>query len=131
MAKFIGRQEELRLLTSLLSKQTASLIVIKGRRRIGKSRLLEEFTHSFKKTYTFAGLPPTEETTAQYQREEFTRQFARQFGHAPSRKNDWGDLFWELSQQTKNDQRLIILDEITWMGEKEPKIKVSNTLIEK
>ncbi len=42
-SKFIGREEELKLLGHLLSKKSASLVVIKGRRRIGKSRLIEEF----------------------------------------------------------------------------------------
>jgi AAA+ ATPase superfamily predicted ATPase len=39
MAKFIGRKQELQTLKNLLYKRSASLIVIKGRRRIGKSRL--------------------------------------------------------------------------------------------
>lgn len=56
MAKFIGRQEELSLLKGLASRRSASLIVIKGRRRIGKSRLLDEFASFFEKAYIFAGL---------------------------------------------------------------------------
>ncbi len=40
---FIGREYELEILRDLLSMRVASLAVIKGRRRIGKSRLVEEF----------------------------------------------------------------------------------------
>jgi AAA+ ATPase superfamily predicted ATPase len=43
MAQFIGRTFELKELRALWNKQSASLVVIKGRRRIGKSRLVEEF----------------------------------------------------------------------------------------
>jgi len=43
MAIFIGREYEMGRLSELLDKKSASLIVIKGRRRIGKSRLLTEF----------------------------------------------------------------------------------------
>ena len=43
LPNFIGREYELKTLIRFLKKQTASLIVIKGRRRIGKSRLVAEF----------------------------------------------------------------------------------------
>jgi uncharacterized protein len=42
--KFIGRKQELQKLEALLAKNTTNLVVIKGRRRIGKSRLVEEFS---------------------------------------------------------------------------------------
>ena len=41
--KFIGRKKELERLELLHKKNSASLVVIRGRRRIGKSRLIEEF----------------------------------------------------------------------------------------
>ena len=40
---FIGRETEISLLNSQLEKPSASLLVIDGRRRIGKSRSSEEF----------------------------------------------------------------------------------------
>lgn len=55
--RFLGRERELDILKRLLTKKSASLVVIKGRRRIGKSRLIEEFGKALK-TYTFIGLPP-------------------------------------------------------------------------
>lgn len=116
MADFIGRKEEFAILERLLSKKTASLVVIKGRRRIGKSRMLEEFAKLFENSYTFAGIAPNEKTTKRSQQQEFIRQFVRQFKLTPESQNDWGDLFWELSKQTQKGQVLIILDEITWMG---------------
>ena len=48
MEKFIGRKEELKMLDWLLGKKTASFVVVKGRRRIGKSRLIEEFASKYK-----------------------------------------------------------------------------------
>ncbi len=73
MNSFIGRKQELHDLQLLLSKKTASLVVIKGRRRIGKSRLIEEFAKN--KTFLrFEGVAPTRFTTAQAQRAEFARQ---------------------------------------------------------
>ncbi len=120
MTKFIGREEELATLRGILKKSTASLIVVKGRRRIGKSRLLEEFARSIDTSFTFSGLAPTEVTTAQSQREEFSSQFEKQFRESPSNKENWHDLFWDLAQHSKQGRVLIILDEITWMGDCDP-----------
>ncbi len=116
MTVFIGRQEEIGALKRLFDKRSASLVVIKGRRRIGKSRLLEEFAKFFDVAYFFAGLAPTKEMAAQKQRDEFAKQYARQLETEPKQKEDWGDLFWSLSQKTQEGRVLIVLDEITWMG---------------
>ncbi len=50
---FIGREHELSVLEQFLKKETASLLVVRGRRRIGKSRLIEEFAirHKYFKFY--------------------------------------------------------------------------------
>ena len=95
---FIGRKRELHLLNDLTKKKSASLVVIRGRRRIGKSRLAQEFA---KKTshYVFSGLPPTDGLSAHDQREEFARQLQRELKIPLPRADDWGDLFWNLSQK--------------------------------
>ncbi|MGB7128629.1 MAG: ATP-binding protein [Candidatus Rhabdochlamydia sp.] len=112
---FYGRKEELDRLGRLLKKKTSSLIVIKGRRRIGKSRLILEFSKGLK-TFIFTGLPPTENTTEQTQREYFIQQMERFLGTRGLKADDWGDIFWHLSQVTQASQVLIVLDEINWMG---------------
>lgn len=116
---FVGRKREFHELNSLLSRHTASLIVIKGRRRIGKSRLVEVFAKD-KPFYTFTGLPPTPETTESMQREEFARQLGEQFGFPKLKMDDWGDLFTFLAKQTAKGRVIILLDEISWMGSKDP-----------
>lgn len=116
---FLGRQRELKILRSLLSKRSASLVVLKGRRRIGKSRLAEEFAKSLK-SYTFVGLPPEKRLTAEMQREEFVQQMYRVFGISGIKSDDWGDIFWHLAAQVQEGRVLIVLDEINWMGNKDP-----------
>ncbi|NGX54269.1 MAG: hypothetical protein K1000chlam4_00994 [Chlamydiae bacterium] len=74
---FVGRQRELKILRELLDKRAASLVVLKGRRRIGKSRLTQEFGKTLK-TYFFEGLPPDTGTSGHSQREDFARQIERQ-----------------------------------------------------
>ncbi len=115
--RFTGREPELALLKRFTRKKTASLIVVKGRRRIGKSRLIEEFAKPYR-FYHFAGIPPTAKTTAQSQRNEFASQLAKQ-GVAHIKADDWNALFWLLSDQAKNGRVVILLDEISWMGSKD------------
>ncbi len=121
MSKFIGRWEELEILGSLIKKKTASLVVIKGRRRIGKSRLIEEFSkrYAFDIFYNFSGVAPTKKTTAQSQRDEFSSQLGNQ-GFPKIKAEDWNDLFWLLADKVKQKRVLILFDEISWMGSKDP-----------
>lgn len=115
MLTFIGREKELALLNSFLDKQSASLIAIKGRRRIGKSRLIEEFAKN-KTYYSFIGLAPQKGVTAQQQREEFARKLEEYFGIKGIKASDWGDLFSLLASQTKQGRIVILFDEVSWMA---------------
>jgi AAA+ ATPase superfamily predicted ATPase len=65
---FYGREHELQRLQELTGKKTASLVIIKGRRRIGKSRLATELARRLPSysALSFQGLPPTARLTAEY-----------------------------------------------------------------
>jgi len=119
MTTFIGRKRELAELAALLQRKIASFVVIRGRRRVGKSRLIEEFGKSAK-FYEFSGLPPTKGTTAKKQRQEFLRQFKEKFGYQSIEVHDWGDIFALLVKETATGRVIILLDEISWMGSKDP-----------
>ena len=118
MKMFVGREKELSQLKNRMTKRSASFVVIRGRRRIGKSRLMAEFSKEFSKKYLFTGLPPRKNQTAQKQREEFVRQMQKQ-GLPAMKGEDWGDIFWALGQFCEKDPTLIVLDEISWMGSKD------------
>lgn len=116
---FYGRSEELKRLKDLTKKKVSSLVVIKGRRRIGKSRLIFEFSKEIK-TFVFTGLPPTRETTPQMQRDYFATQMERQLPLKGIKTDDWDHLFWHLAQKTKQGRVLVVFDEINWMGSCDP-----------
>lgn len=117
--KFIGRNQELERLLQFKKKRSASLIVIRGRRRIGKSRLIEELSKDFPKAYIFSGLPPETHVNEEMQRKEFITQMQQQgiprLGH-----DSWSDLFLDVANQCQKGPVLISLDEITWMGCSDP-----------
>jgi uncharacterized protein len=119
VTRFIGREKELESLQGLLRKKSSSLVVIRGRRRIGKSRLAEEYSSSFSKAYIFSGIPPEPGVTAEAQRAEFLRQL-QEYRLPIYRSDDWGNLFYDLAQECKKGRLLVVLDEITWMGSEDP-----------
>lgn len=119
MTKFIGREKELESLKGLLLKKSSSLVVIRGRRRIGKSRLAEEYASSFTKAYILSGIPPEPGVTAEAQRAEFLRQL-QEYRLPIYRSDDWGNLFYDLAQECKKGRVLVVFDEITWMGSQDP-----------
>jgi AAA+ ATPase superfamily predicted ATPase len=121
-APFYGREQELQRLQELATKKTASLVVIKGRRRIGKSRLAAEFARRLPgySALIFQGLPPTAHLTAEQEREDFAQQINRQLGIPSPRADDWNTLLWSLADRTRAGRQLIVLDEINWLGSKDP-----------
>ena len=58
---FFGRREELKVLADLWEKRGPSLVVCSGRRRVGKSTLIEEFARrSGCRFIEIVGLSPDE-----------------------------------------------------------------------
>jgi len=115
---FFGREAELGRLQDLTRKKVASIAVIKGRRRVGKSRLTDELAQRLPRYRAahFQGLPPEKNLTAAEEREDFAQQLSVQLGIPPPRAEDWNLLFWALTERTRTGRWLIILDEINWLG---------------
>lgn len=118
---FIGRVQELDKLQALQKKTVPSLVVLKGRRRVGKSRLIVEFAdkNAGNKLWSFAGLAPQEGMTAQTQRDYFARQLASFLKVPPLTFLDWSDALEHLSLHLKKND-IILFDEISWMSAKDP-----------
>lgn len=117
---FIGRQRELKRLLGLMKKGTASFVVVKGRRRVGKSRLVDEFGKNFDHYYKFEGLAPEKNTTPAHQPEEFSRQITRQFKTAKAKYDDWSDALWSVGERVQSGKTLLFFDELSWMSDKDP-----------
>lgn len=117
--KFIGRKKELEELNLLRKKSSASLVVIRGRRRIGKSRLIHEFTED-KKSLIFSGLPPVKGMTRQRQINTFAIHMSQRLKMPKVQTSEWSELFWHLGNQLKNQKIVVVFDEISWMGSSDP-----------
>jgi uncharacterized protein len=118
---FIGRKQELERLKALYSKQMPNLVVLKGRRRVGKSYLITQFASLYaeRRFWSFTGLAPQEGITDQTQRDHFARQLSLMLNIPPMTFLDWSDAFEHLSLHIKAGD-IILLDEISWMGSYDP-----------
>ena len=111
MQPFVGRTAELENLHKLFGKGTASLVVIHGRRGIGKSRLAQQFA-SRTPHYIFTGV-----SRAADQKKEIALQMEYE-GDCSSAT--WEDLFFHIAQKTQQGKIVLVLDEIRLIGTNEP-----------
>jgi uncharacterized protein len=116
---FIGRQNELAQLHRAARLTKATLVVCRGRRRIGKSTLIERFGEEFEHFYEFQGFAPREEIANEHQLENFSRQLATQQGLPTLQLQNWHEAFALLARLTQNQKALIFFDEISWMASKD------------
>jgi uncharacterized protein len=118
MGVFVGRGYELEQLALLKRKASSSMVAVTGRRRIGKSRLIEEFAKRSKgyRYVAFSGIAPDQGVSAHEQRADFARQMQRQLGIPPVVHDDWGDLFAHVGRAVGRGKWIVLLDEISWMA---------------
>ena len=105
---FIGREGDLADLTALWRKRTSSLAVVSGRRRIGKSTLVERFASDSKCRFVeIAGLAPDKEMTNQKQLDHFCERLALQTGVPEVKVDGWAKAFDLLSTAIRGTARTV------------------------
>ena len=115
---FFGRKQLLAQLDELWGRQNAVLCTCRGRRRIGKSTLIERFAQvSGAKFWSFEGLAPQPKMTNQDQIDSFVRRLAELSETKIGSCQNWFDVFRQLEKVLPHEERMVLLlDEISWMG---------------
>ena len=119
---FIGRNEELNELATLWGRDTGVLVTCRGRRRIGKSTLIEEFAARSADCFiSIDGLPPRRGLTDADQRRHFCEIVAEHSGKDDEPAPTWSLAFSRLDKIIPKDRRtVVLLDEISWLGGYDP-----------
>ncbi len=119
---FFGRKDELRAFDRLWALPGSSLAVCRGRRRVGKSSLVEEFARQSKVRFIkLEGIAPGENVDNKTQLEAFSRQLNEQCGTSSPIPKNWFDAFALLDKSIpKRAKAVVLLDEISWMGKYDP-----------
>ena len=114
MIRFIDRADELALLESEWSRGRASFVVLYGRRRIGKTRLILEFLKNRKGVFYIA-----EDTNRKVQISEIKSIVGEFFGDDFLRRvelKEWREFFDYLRRIIPEDERLfIVIDEFSYL----------------
>ncbi len=116
-AQLLGRSSELNLLNELASSKRAELVVIYGRRRIGKSTLIASFSMNHAHLL-FEGL---ERLDTKSQIAHFTEQLKSQIDDSLLQMvmfQNWNEVFDYLTTYFKTQKKRIVVsfDEFQWMA---------------
>ncbi len=110
---FIGREYEMKKLNDLYHENSFQCIIMYGRRRVGKTRLLTEFCKD-KKSIFYVG----REHNDKYALEQFSQQIITHFqlNSYTSSFLSWDTAFSFLGEQAKDEQLVLVLDEFPYMA---------------
>lgn len=108
---FVGRMEELNALEDLYAKNDFQMLVLYGRRRVGKTALLEEFCKKKRALFFSAQLQSDGDNL-----KDFSREVALFFGLPASTPPfaSWLDAFNFMAQKAINDPFVFVFDELPY-----------------
>lgn len=116
--KFFGREDLLDQMSALWGKRVSSLCTCRGRRRIGKSTLVQQFAErSGARFIKLEGIRPHSGCSNEKELEAFAAQLAAQTGAESTPPANWLNAFIRLDREIRDDGRTVVLiDEISWFG---------------
>jgi len=111
---FVGREHELALIGERLQDRSkAQLIVLYGRRRVGKSTLIAKAVEDEARTLFFEGLEGAQ-TKAQI--DQFLNDLAAQTGRVRLAAGSWNEVFQGLGELISSGRWVLVFDEFPWLG---------------
>ena len=116
---FYGRSEQMEQLRRLLHKQVGSFVTCRGRRRVGKSTLIEKFAQDCGAHFLkLEGVKPKARYTNEHELKAFADQLSAQTGAESSVPSNWLNAFIRLDREIRDDGQwtVVLLDEIAWFG---------------
>lgn len=122
METIIGRKKEIKELTELFNSGKAEFVAVYGRRRIGKTFLIDE-TFKGKITFRHAGLSPVDEANEKNSLKNQLKHFYLSLQLQGMRKSkcptSWMEAFFLLSQfleaKDNGSRQVVFLDELPWL----------------
>jgi AAA+ ATPase superfamily predicted ATPase len=120
MMKFVDRVEELSFLERKRDSPDAEMIIIYGRRRVGKTSILNRFLEGKPGMYFLGRLEPKEDSL-----KRLNNLFIEFFGdtallNRPLR--NWDDVFDYLADRSEKERVVLVLDEFPYIVERSPQI---------
>ncbi|MGI9274234.1 MAG: AAA family ATPase, partial [Endozoicomonas sp.] len=122
-SRFAGRKKEIKQLLDSFSRKKATLNVIRGRRRIGKTRLIKElpnFGRNIRLRY-LTSAPPAASVSDSDERKQYAEQVKSQFDlrYIPPHAT-WRELFSFIGDMCSDKRTILAIDEVNWLATKSP-----------
>ena len=115
----IGRKEELERLESLYLSNRFEFLVMYGRRRVGKTTILQEFAKKRKIIFYSA-----QEKNDSLNLQDFSKMIQQYFaGQYIAPFSTWEDAFSYITRNAKDSRVVLIIDEFPFMAGPNPSIK--------
>ena len=115
-----GREEEKRVLLSLLESEKSEFVAIYGRRRVGKTYLVRE-TYNYKFAFQHTGL---QDANIREQLEEFANSLIIAGMKKVKRPKNWSQAFFMLGQHLNTlpeGKKVVFIDELPWLDARNSK----------
>jgi AAA+ ATPase superfamily predicted ATPase len=116
MNRFIDRERELKFLGEKL-RNDRQLIVLYGRRRVGKTELIKRFCENKEYIYFLADRRGT-----LLNAERFANLAAEHFGDLPPKVRNFDDVFAYIAKRLNKRKVVIVIDEFSYLVEKDNSI---------
>lgn len=110
----IGREEERRILLSLLESDKSEFVAVYGRRRVGKTYLVRE-TFNYQFAFQHTG---TQDSNTKGQLEEFANSMIAAGARKIKRPRNWSQAFFMLGQYLASlpeGKKVVFIDELPWL----------------
>jgi len=114
---FIGRDKELQILEKLYKSNKFEYLVMYGRRRIGKTEILKEFSKRHK-TIFFSAVEKKSNLV-----DFSTLVFSFYNDNINASFESWEDAFCYIADHSTNDRTVLIIDEFPYIAKSEPIVK--------
>ena len=109
---FVGRLNEISKLDAFYKSNTFEMVVVYGRRRVGKTRLLTEFIKDKHAIFFVA-----EENNDLLNKQKFTKTVLNHFDEQINLSFDfWDDIFKYIANRVFSEKLIIVLDELPYLA---------------
>ena len=118
MDKFVDREQEMETLQSEYGRKGSALVVLYGRRRVGKTTLISEFIKDKKALFFLASEEP------EVQNRNAFKDKVAEFTNSDLLRNadikNWDTLFKTIMDTSLDTKPVIVLDEFQYLGKANP-----------
>lgn len=121
MKKFLDREKEIKILNDLITREGAHLVMMYGRRRVGKTTLLVKWAEQAELSlfYWVAKRDTKEALMHSLAQGIYAWQNDLDFATTPIRPQNWEEVFHMLAQAIGDQRVIVILDELPYILEQD------------